>query len=122
MTAASPRDVVRRWVDAFNEADAHALAAMYAVDASNHQMPEGAIIGREAIGEMFRREFAQAQMVCIPEQILEDGEWAVLEWLDPLGLRGCGFFRVVDGLIVTQRGYWDKLSFLRQHGLSIPTE
>ena len=54
------------------------------------------------------------------EQILEDGEWAILEWKDPLGLRGCGFFQVIEGKIKLQRGYWDKLSFLRQHNLPIP--
>lgn len=40
---------------------------------------------------------------------------------DPLGLRGCGFFRVKDGKIVFQRGYWDKLTFLSLHGLPLPT-
>jgi limonene-1,2-epoxide hydrolase len=44
---------------------------------------------------------------------------AILEWRDPLGLRGCGFFAVRDGRIVFQRGYWDKLSFLKLHGLPI---
>ncbi len=24
----------------------------------------------------------------------EDGEWAIMEWKDSLGLRGCGFFHV----------------------------
>jgi hypothetical protein len=57
-------------------------------------------------------------MVCIRENLFEDGEWAILEWRDPTGLRGCGFFHVVDGQIAFQRGYWDKLSFLRLHGLS----
>ena len=38
---------------------------------------------------------------------------------DPLGLRGCGFFQVVDGKILFQRGYWDKLSFLKMHSLPI---
>jgi hypothetical protein len=51
------------------------------------------------------------------ENVFEDGEWAILEWRDPLGLRGCGFFHVRDGRIAFQRGYWDKLSFLRLHGL-----
>jgi hypothetical protein len=68
---------------------------------------------------MFEREFAAAEMVCVVEQILEDGEWAVLEWKDPKGLRGCGFFHVIDGLIVMQRGYWDKLSFHRLHGVPL---
>jgi hypothetical protein len=54
------------------------------------------------------------------ENLFEDGEWAILEWRDPLGLRGCGFFQVVDGRIHFQRGYWDKLSFLRMHGLPLP--
>lgn len=31
-----------------------------------------------------------------------------------------GFFHVVEGQIVFQRGYWDKLSFLRLHGLPPP--
>lgn len=43
-------------------------------------------------------------------------------WKDPLGLRDCGFFHVVNGKILFQRGYWDKLSFLKQHNLSIDIE
>ncbi|WP_448481633.1 nuclear transport factor 2 family protein [Pseudoxanthomonas mexicana] len=76
--------------------------------------------GREAIVNLFRIECARATMVCEVEQILEDGEWAVLEWRDPLGLRGCGFFRVRDGRIVFQRGYFDQLCFFRQQGLAVP--
>jgi len=68
---------------------------------------------------MFVREFAGAKMHCIVEAIHEAGEVAILEWRDPVGLRGCGFFTVRDGLIAFQRGYWDKLSFLRLHGLPI---
>jgi hypothetical protein len=68
---------------------------------------------------MFAKDFAGAKMVCIAEHIFEDGPWAILEWRDPLGLRGCGFFRVEDDKIVFQRGYWDRLSFLRAHGLPL---
>ena len=53
------------------------------------------------------------------ETIHDAGEVAALEWRDPLGLRGCGFFTVRNGRIVFQRGYWDKLSFLKMHGLPI---
>ena len=118
----SPRTLVERRVAAFNRADAEALAAFYAQDAVNHQVAETPVRGRAAIKEMFAREFAQAKMVCIAENIFEDGEWAILEWKDPLGLRGCGFFQVKDGKIVFQRGYWDKLSFLRAHNLPLPAE
>lgn len=34
-------------------------------------------------------------------------------------LRGCGFFTVRHSRIAFQRGYWDKLSFLKLHGLTI---
>jgi hypothetical protein len=115
-----PRKLVAAWVDAFNRADAEALAAFYSEDATNHQVPQAPVVGRAAIREMFANEFANAKMHCIVEQIFQDGEWAILEWRDPLGLRGCGFFHVVDGEIRFQRGYWDKLSFLRLHGLPMP--
>jgi ketosteroid isomerase-like protein len=117
-----PRDVVQAWVDAFNRADVEALAAFYREDATNHQVAEEPVVGRAAIREMFANGFANATMVCIPENIFQDGEWAILEWRDPLGLRGCGFFRVVDGQIVFQRGYWDKLTFLRLQGLPLQEE
>ena len=120
MSSQSPKSIVQAWVNAFNLANADAVAAFYAEDAVNHQVPEGEVRGREAIREMFEREFAAADMVCIVENLFEDGEWAVLEWRDPLGLRGCGFFHIRAGKIQLQRGYWDKLSFLRQHGLPLP--
>lgn len=114
----TPRHLVQLWVEAFNRADADALAAFYSEGATNHQVAESPVVGREAIREMFRAAFATAAMTCLVENLFEDGEWAILEWRDPLGLRGCGFFHVVEGKIVFQRGYWDKLSFLRMHGLS----
>jgi len=117
-----PRELVTAWVEAFNQADADLLADFYAEDAVNHQVAEQPVEGRAAIREMFTREFANAEMVCIPENIFEEGEWAILEWRDPNGLRGCGFFHVQAGRIVFQRGYWDKLSFLRLHNLPLPRE
>jgi limonene-1,2-epoxide hydrolase len=117
-----PSAVVQAWVAAFNRQDVEALAAMYSEGALNHQVAEAPVAGRESIRAMFAAGFAAAEMVCIVENLFEDGEWAILEWRDPLGLRGCGFFHVVNGLIEFQRGYWDKLSFLRQHGLPIPRD
>lgn len=116
-----PRELVQEWVAAFNSADAESLARFYSVDATNHQVAEAPVHGREAIRQMFSNGFAAAKMVCIVENLFEDGEWAILEWRDPLGLRGCGFFHVVQDQIVFQRGYWDKISFLRSQGHSIPS-
>jgi limonene-1,2-epoxide hydrolase len=118
----SPRETVSKFVDLFNKKDAFGLAELYHEDAINHQVANEPIVGNKRIREMFENEFALAEMVCIVENIFEDGEWGILEWKDPLGLRGCGFFHVIEDKIKFQRGYWDKLSFLRQHKLQIPSE
>lgn len=115
----APREVVERWVERFNAADADGLAALYHPDAVNHQVTQEPVEGRGAIQAMFEREFASADMTCVVEAIHEAGDVVALEWRDPVGLRGCGFFTVHDGRIVFQRGYWDKLSFLKLHGLPI---
>ena len=114
-----PKEVLQKFVDAFNQADAETLSLLYAEDAVNHQVANEPVIGKEAIKQMFEQVFSNAKMVCIVENIFEDGQWAILEWRDPLGLRGCGFFQIVNDKILFQRGYWDKLSFLKQHDLPI---
>jgi hypothetical protein len=59
-------------------------------------------------------------MTCIVENIFEEGEWAILEWRDPNGMRGCGFFQVRNDQITFQRGYFDQLSFFRLQGIAVP--
>ena len=117
-----PRQLVQAWVEAFNHADVDALASFYSEDAVNHQVAESRIQGRENIRQMFASVFASAKMHCIIENLFEEGQWAILEWRDPNGLRGCGFFQVVDDQITFQRGYWDKLSFLRLQGIPSGTD
>jgi limonene-1,2-epoxide hydrolase len=89
-----PKQVVQAWVAAFNRGDADEIAGLYTENAVNHQVANEAVRGRAAIHAMFTREFAAAQMVCQIENLFQDGDWAILEWQDPLGLRGCGFFRI----------------------------
>ena len=117
-----PKELIIQWVEAFNKGNANLIAEFYDDNAINHQVANEPIEGKKQIKEMFMTEFAQADMTCIIENIFEDGEWAILEWKDPLVLRGCGFFHIQNGKIVFQRGYWDKLSFLRMHNLPIPNE
>ncbi len=105
----SPKELVLDWVKTFNRADAEALAAFYTDDAVNHQVENERVEGRAAIKKMFETEFANAEMNCIVENIFEDGNWGILEWKDPKGMRGCGFFQFSDNKIVFQRGEWDKL-------------
>lgn len=114
-----PRQVVENWIDAFNKADVEVISGLYAENAINHQVVNEPVVGKQAIKQMFAREFANAEMVCIPETIFEDGDWAILEWKDPKGLRGCGFFKIKNSKIVFQRGYWDKLSFYKLHNIPL---
>ncbi len=116
----SPKQLVQEWVSRFNEADVDGLASLYAVNATNHQVVMKPLLGREAIRQMFRTEFGRAEMTCIVENIFEDGEWAILEWRDPNGLRGCGFFQVQGSEIIFQRGYFDQLSFFRLQCIPVP--
>jgi ketosteroid isomerase-like protein len=111
-----PRQVVELWVERFNAGDADGLASLYAEDAVNHQVVREPVAGRGAIRDMFATEFAAAPMHCIVEAIHEAGEVVALEWRDPAGVRGCGFFTVRGGTIVFQRGYWDRQSFAEAHG------
>ena len=116
------KEVIKEWVKLFNNGNANAIADLYHEDAINHQVANEPIEGKKSIKEMFTSEFDTADMICIVENIFEDGEWVILEWKDPIGLRGCGFFQIIDQKIKFQRGYWDKLSFLKLHNLPIPTQ
>ena len=115
----TPEKVLEKWIDAFNKADVESISELYADNATNHQVANESVTGKSAIRQMFTNEFASAELTCIPENIFQDGEWAILEWKDPNGLRGCGFFKIQNNKIVFQRGYWDKLSFLKLHELPI---
>ena len=109
-----PRKILQKWVELFNQYDYENLSELYEADCTIHQTPTGIINGKENIKNMFKNEFEQFEMVCIVENIFEDGNVGMLEWKDPKGLRGCGFFWMENDKIIYQRGYWDKLSFMEQ--------
>ncbi len=109
-----PKEILQKWVELFNPYDYENLSELYSADCTIHQTPIGIINGKENIKNMFRNEFEQFEMVCIVENIFEDGNVGMLEWKDPKGLRGCGFFWIENDKIIYQRGYWDKLSFMEQ--------
>ena len=114
-----PKELIKKWVELFNQGDSKNISELYHENAVNHQVANEPIEGKQNIYKMFRNDFSQAEMICIIENIYEDGDWGILEWKDPKGLRGCGFFNVIDGKIKFQRGYWDKLTFLKINNLPI---
>lgn len=119
----TPTQLVRKWIERFNRADIDGLAAMYAEDAVNEQAVLSVPLrGRAAIRQLFETDFARATMVCIEERIYEAGDTAILQWTDPIGLKGCGFFQFRDGQIVHQKGYFDQLSFFKAQGLPVPDD
>ncbi|MEM6699762.1 MAG: nuclear transport factor 2 family protein, partial [Bacteroidota bacterium] len=79
-----PKELVKKWVEFFNEGNAEKISKLYHSDATNHQVANEPIEGKAAIKAMFSSEFNSAKMNCITENIFEDGEWAILEWKDPL--------------------------------------
>lgn len=117
----SPKQLIRTWIERFNAADIDDLVSMYAEDAVNEQAVfKQPLVGRDAIRRLFEVDFSRAKMVCIEERIYECGDTAILQWKDPIGLKGCGFFQFRDGRIVHQKEYFDQLSFFKAQGLPIP--
>jgi len=134
------RQVVLAWIEAFNQRDADAAAALYHEDATNLQVALGEpVVGRNAIRDGLAQFFgAFPDSYTNVESLIEEGEWAALEWSGggtwrgdfagwkPNGrsfvLRGSGFFHVVDGRILFQRGYWDRATWFGQLGLPVETK
>ena len=111
----STEALIEQWVALFNAGDAAGIAELYAEDGVNHQIALAPVVGRPAIADFHRETFAGGPLTCTPLNLVVEGEWGALEWTDPDGFRGCGFFQVRDGLIMHQRGYWDSAQLARVH-------
>ena len=69
----TPKQRVQIWVEYFNNDDIDGMAALYAVDAINHQVVTEPLHGRAAIQRMFATEFGRAKMTCMVENLFECG-------------------------------------------------
>lgn len=119
----TPTELMREWIRRFNAADIEGLAQMYAENVVNDQAVfSEPLVGRDAVRELLEIDFGRAKMECIEERIYECGDTAILQWKDPAGLKGCGFFQFKDGQIIHQKGYFDQLSFFKANGLPIPND
>lgn len=132
----TPKQLLERWIGAFNAHDVNTLIGCYAADAVNHQIPAGEPAqGQERIKDDFVQLFRGfPDIYARSENVMIDGDWAAWEWTGggtfegeflghpPNGksytLRGCGFFRIVSGRIKEQRGYWDRETWFSQLGIS----
>jgi hypothetical protein len=91
-------------------------------DAINHQVAEEPVQGRDAIRRMFADAFAATEDGLPRGESLRGRRLGHARMARPQGPAGCGYFHVRDDRIVFQRGYWDKVTFLRQQGLPLPKE
>lgn len=58
----TPKQVVEKWVEAFNRTDVKSISARCSNDAINHQVVNEPLYGKEAITTMFTNEFAAAEI------------------------------------------------------------
>jgi steroid delta-isomerase-like uncharacterized protein len=133
----TPKDVLLAWGKAFNDRDADALIPLYHAEAINHQVAAGdPAAGRDAITRDARGFFAAfPDSYTHVEGMYQDGDVVAVEWSGGatwLGefaghaptqkrftIRGCGFFRVENGQIRFQRGYWDRAGWFLQLGIPV---
>ncbi len=113
----NPREILQKWAELFNQYNYERLSELYSDECIIHQTPVGFVKGKENIKLMFKNEFEQYEMVCIIDNIFEDGNVGILEWKDPKGLRGCTLFWFENDKIIYQRGYWDRLTFMEQQNV-----
>lgn len=137
----TPREVLLGWENAYNKRDPYDLIELYAEDAEIVQVAFGddSIKGRKELLESFIKFFkAFPDNYTNLENLFVDGDWAIIEWngggtftgemddAQPTGksfkLRGCGFFKVIEGKIKFQRGYFDKQTWFGQIGLTGESE
>jgi steroid delta-isomerase-like uncharacterized protein len=131
------REVSDRYTELINAHDAHGIAALFAEDGVIVD-PGGEYRGRDAITQYWEGFFqAFPDMQGQDDFEAESGDTAINEWSasgtntgplegpdgtipatgKPVTLRGCDAITVRDGLIQSQRVYFDQLSFMTQLGL-----
>lgn len=69
----SPKEVVNKWVDAFNDGDVDMIISLYDNNATNHQVANEPVVGVAAIREMFANEFATAKWFVLWKIFLKMG-------------------------------------------------
>jgi len=132
MSTNTPEQVAINWVNAYNSHNPDEAAALYDVNVTNLQMPYlKPVQGREAMRATYVKIFQAFPDIHVKaENIVANGDWVAIEWEfsgtmkgefaghqpnnSRFTMRGCELFEVVNGKILTQRGYWDKTTMFSQ--------
>ena len=118
----SPAGVVARFISAWPEGDAAALASFFTDDAVYHNIPMEPIVGKEAIGATFAAFIGMAERIEFETlHTAVDGPIVMTERIDrfispakTIALPVMGTFEVVDGKIRAWRDYFDLAQFTTQ--------
>lgn len=114
---------IEAFVAAWNDRDAAAIIAAFAVDAVYHNIPMDPVVGKDRIAETVDRLLAgMTDVRWVITSIAEASDGAVLtERVDAFRLNGkpvslpvMGIFEFRDGLIRRWADYFDLASYLRQ--------
>lgn len=132
MSEQTPKQVVMKWLSAYNSHDPDAAAALYHENVTNIQLPWAKPVqGREAMRATYLKVFQAFPDIRVEiDNLLETGPWAVIEWRfsgtmrgefaghlpnnRAFNMRGCELFQIVAGKILIQHGYWDKATMFDQ--------
>jgi hypothetical protein len=80
----------------------------------NHQIPRQPVVGRAAIEDFQRQTCAGGPLTCTPINLVIEGTGQ--RWSGPTRTAFADVaFRVRDGLIARQRGYWDSAQLRAVH-------
>lgn len=129
------KQVIAKWVSAYNNHNIQEITALYAENITNIQIPyDKPVQGRDMMRQVFARTFQAFPDIHLEaENLIDNGAWVVLEWRfngtmkgefvgkpatgKSFNLRGCEIFQVLDGKIEVQHGYWDKVTMFSQLGI-----
>jgi steroid delta-isomerase-like uncharacterized protein len=132
---ASPADVAAAIFEALQRRDLDAVGELQHDEVEDDFIAIGVYRGRQAVRGFFEELFAaMPDGAPMPERILEDGEYATVQWRiegtfsgSPfqgvratgrhVEVRGVDVMHIVDGRLLDNVIYWDNLSFARQIGL-----
>ena len=111
----SSKRIAQEWIRIFNERDSDGLVELYDKQAIYKRVPGKEMVGRAEIMDYLGKVFLLDDFFIITKNVIEDGQWTAIEWVDKYGLCGCEFFQVMNGKIMVQKGYWDRESFRKRN-------
>lgn len=136
MSNQTPKTIIMKWIDAYNSHNPD-IISLYDSNITNIQFPWGkSVQGREAMQNTYIKLFESFPDIHVEvENIVEEPPWVVLEWNingtmkgefaghapnnNSFNMYGCEIFKIVNGKILIQHGYWDKATMFTQLKINI---